>query len=303
MLVLNCKTVEIIGVFDGMGGTGRGDIASSVGVETFGKCYAKSNIAKDKASAENQMKEVMLQANSRIKIEQTASAENSKIGTTFVGSEVWLDKKTREPMLTVGNSGDSIAYLFREGKLEKISKEHSFVSFLNDSLKLNIDDQNDEVLSITLSEYVKKNNISENPQLSRIMGMVIRSNRKAGEMTIGSLRNVTFGGLAGQNIDDREMSINTVKLQKGDKILLCSDGLTDSTTDANIEKIIRGNESKGAGAIKKALIENGIAAQTDENNKRANKKDDITVAWVDFQGFEESEIELDEEDLKDEKAA
>lgn len=320
--LVNLQGGRVVAILDGFDPLSRNDDngneifrnhgheASEVASKSFEESYASEKVSKTKEEAEKMMLETMLKANEEIKKKIGESPENSGIGATFVGGEIWRDPESGDAMLTVGNSGDSMAYLYRDGKLERISKEHSFVNFLNNKFNLAIDDQDDEVLQMTLNDYVKNKGVEVGGFLSKIIGAKNKTDLDTGKIVtygdsrIGILRNRLIGGLSGNDLapngetNDLELSISTIKLQKGDKILMCSDGLSDSTSDAQIAKIIDENESKGANAVKKALIERGIAAQTDENNMRANKKDDTTVAWIDFQGFEEPEIELSEEDLK-----
>lgn len=213
-------------------------------------------------------------------------------------------------MLTVGNSGDSMAYLYRDGKLERISKEHSFVNFLNNKFNLGIDDQDNDTLQLTLNDYIKSRGVEVGDFLSKIINAKNKTDLDTGNIVtygdsrIGILRNRLIGGLSGNDLapkgetNDFELSISTIQLQKGDKILMCSDGLSDSTSEAKIAEIVREHESKGPEAVRQALVEQGIAAQTDANNLRANKRDDTTVAWVEFKGFEEPETELSEVDLE-----
>jgi len=322
---------RIIGVFDGLDSAAysddeghkiyqnHGHKASEAASKSFAETFKNAKIAKTQEDAERAMKEAMFMANARVGLEKSASPEDKGIGTTFVGAEIWRDKKTGESMLTVGNAGDSIAFLYRNGKLERVSKEHSMVGTLNEGYGLGIDDQDNDTFAMTLADYVntkfKTDNERTKANLAKDLSMPVRKDANTGKMitlgetTIGNLRNITVGGFSGremspdEKLDEREASIKTIKLQKGDKILMCSDGLTDSTSQANIEKIIHDYESMGADTVRQALIENGMAAQTDPNNSRANKKDDVTVAWVEFNGFEEPEIELGEADLKEEVAA
>ncbi len=311
---------RIIGVFDGLDSSASNDgaghkiyqnhgyKASEVAARSFTESYKNAKIAKTKEEAEKAMLDAMILANSRVRVEKLSKSEDKGIGTTFVGAEVWRDKKTGEAMLTVGNAGDSIAFLYRDGKLERISTEHSMVNFLNKQHGLAINDQNNDTFEMTLREYVSTSNVTLTESLSRVLSAPARKDAVTGkvitigETTVGNLRNLTVGGLGNRDIkaedklSDLEMSIKTIDLRKGDKILMCSDGLSDSTSDTSIEQIIKDYESMGADTVRQALIEKGFEAQTNATNMRANKKDDVTVAWVEFNGFEDvTEIELDED--------
>lgn len=108
-------------VADGMGGHNAGEVASALAVTTV-KAGARAGIA----TAE-QFRELVQQANTVI---YTASLDDSTqqgMGTTLTALAV---VPGTEPLVLVANVGDSRTYLWRDGRLEHLSVDHSYVQEL-----------------------------------------------------------------------------------------------------------------------------------------------------------------------------
>ncbi len=98
-------------VCDGMGGHTAGEVASQVAVATI--------LAKVSAEPppEDALRDAFIVANEHVYAEGHGS-----MGTTGVAALL------RRNMLYVANVGDSRAYLVRQGQIQQISQDHSFVS-------------------------------------------------------------------------------------------------------------------------------------------------------------------------------
>lgn len=120
--LLKLEPFPLIVVADGMGGHRAGDIASKIAVD-FIKNY-EFNLKKD-ISAE--IKELIYRTNDKIIREGSEKPEYRGMGTTL--SLALIFKKT----LYVGHIGDSRIYLYRNGSLEKITTDDSFVNELIES--------------------------------------------------------------------------------------------------------------------------------------------------------------------------
>lgn len=97
---------------DGMGGHMAGEIASSLGVDTILECYYDSEEA-DRTAV---LREAFEVANTRI-YEQGQGT----MGTTGVALLLRGDR------LDIANVGDSRAYLVRQGQIQQLTQDHSFV--------------------------------------------------------------------------------------------------------------------------------------------------------------------------------
>ncbi len=111
-------------VADGMGGHAGGDVASAIAAKRIAevdKLYTSAN------DAEFALQSALLAANSLIAETVFDHIELTGMGTTVSGLLRVGDK------VALAHIGDSRIYLFRDGKLEQISKDHTFVQRLVDS--------------------------------------------------------------------------------------------------------------------------------------------------------------------------
>jgi protein phosphatase len=120
--VLGCYIVS-----DGMGGHAAGEVASALSIRgaadvILSEYFARS-LSLDEPYAEEYAKDVIrraaLQANEYVVRE--GRARGNDMGATLTMALVVGDR------VTVANVGDSRTYLYRDGKLSRISKDHSLV--------------------------------------------------------------------------------------------------------------------------------------------------------------------------------
>ena len=108
-------------VADGMGGHNAGEVASALAVTTV-KSGARTGI-----TSAVQFRDLIQQANTVI---YTASLDDSTqqgMGTTLTALAV---VPGTEPLVLVANVGDSRTYLLRDGRLDRLSVDHSYVQEL-----------------------------------------------------------------------------------------------------------------------------------------------------------------------------
>lgn len=141
----NNQTVDLgqrgalLAVADGMGGTNAGEVASEIAMETLREMFTPERITdevvKTRYTIERFMKEVVVEADKRIKSHAASHPESKGMGTTMVMA--WLiDGK-----VYVCWCGDSRAYVFNPATgLKQISKDHSYVQELVDAGKLDAED-------------------------------------------------------------------------------------------------------------------------------------------------------------------
>jgi protein phosphatase len=103
-----------------MGGHAAGEIASQLAIENlFKEYYGDDDYPMPPAM---RVKEAILAANRKIYEQAAVQEEQAGMGTTIVAAVV------RDLWLTVANVGDSRAYLVREGKVQQITRDHSWVA-------------------------------------------------------------------------------------------------------------------------------------------------------------------------------
>ena len=119
-------------VADGMGGHAAGEVASGLAIrgaaEVVLSSYLTPTLDADAPYDEEQIKEIVrkaiLQGNQYVLNE--ARARGNDMGTTITMALIAGDRAV------IGNVGDSRTYIYRDGELRRISKDHSLVMRLVD---------------------------------------------------------------------------------------------------------------------------------------------------------------------------
>lgn len=111
-------------VADGMGGAQAGEVASQIAIETFEQGLP------DSGSPEERLATRVREANHQIHELSRADRERAGMGTTLTAAYV------DDTSVAIAHVGDSRAYLFREGKLERLTQDHSLVEELVRQQKL-----------------------------------------------------------------------------------------------------------------------------------------------------------------------
>lgn len=109
----------LFAVADGVGGNEQGEVASALAIETLFHSY----YGDDTTEVPSALKRSIRKANEAVYERGLSQSEDRAMGTTIVAGVI------RGTTLTIGNVGDSRAYLFR-GRTQstQISKDHSLVA-------------------------------------------------------------------------------------------------------------------------------------------------------------------------------
>lgn len=187
---------------DGVGGTNGGEIASK---EASKFIHEKISEYINKYGFQKLTKDVLqnifYDANSHL-----YKIKNDDISLMMMGTTVVLCVCSEKNDAIIAHIGDSRAYLIDDNTIQQITKDHSMVQKLVDEN------------SITKEEArisIKKNVITK--ALGPINTMA--NNEK--------------------NLDIITPDVVELKLEKEDKLLLCSDGLSDMLTDSEIFDIVK----------------------------------------------------------------
>ena len=111
-------------VADGMGGAQAGEVASKIAIETFEKGLP------DSGSPEERLAGRVREANHQIHEISRTDRERAGMGTTLTAAYV------DDTSVAIAHVGDSRAYLFRDGTLERLTQDHSLVEELVRQKKL-----------------------------------------------------------------------------------------------------------------------------------------------------------------------
>jgi protein phosphatase len=117
--VVNSKAVYCL-VADGMGGAAAGETASRIFAQTAGDVFA-AHCSTDEASAMSSVQETFQRANDLILSHVTHHPEHTGMGCTAELMAFSSDG------FVIGHMGDSRTYLFRDGRLRQLTRDHSFV--------------------------------------------------------------------------------------------------------------------------------------------------------------------------------
>jgi serine/threonine protein phosphatase PrpC len=144
------------------------------------------------------------------------------------GSQLGSQQRGQSVSALVAHVGDSRAYLWRDGTLEQVTRDHSWIE--------------EQVAAGTLSANDARNH---------------------------PWRNLVTRALGGG--EEPLVELTPLALESGDRVLLCSDGLTTPLTDAIISEALSRMANQALEALAQSLVE---AANT------AGGPDNITVVIV-----------------------
>ena len=186
----------IAGVIDGVGGYAGGEIAAAL---------TKGVILKELETIEtdliSQLNRVFHLANEQIIAHKQGDLE--LMDMACVATLAVIDRQNN--LLHYVHVGDTRLYLFRDHSLIKISRDQSFVGFLEDSGRLTEE---------AAMQHPKRN------QINQALGLASR-----------------------QGMTDAYFETGSSPFLPGDMILICSDGLTDMVDAALITRLLNGPET------------------------------------------------------------
>ena len=105
-------------VADGMGGARAGEVASQIAIESF------QHGLPDSGNPEEQLADLVRAANRAIYDRSRADRGRAGMGTTLTAAYVG------DAHVAIAHVGDSRAYLFRDGTLQRLTQDHSLVDEL-----------------------------------------------------------------------------------------------------------------------------------------------------------------------------
>jgi serine/threonine protein phosphatase PrpC len=167
---------------DGVGGQGRGEVASQLAVEEVLKTFRE---AKTDLAPPQLMTEVFNAANLAVYDKGMEDHGADRMATTLAVAIFRNDR------VTVGNVGDTRVYLTRRGEIKQISTDHSYVA------------------------------------MQRKFGLISEEDARRSENRSILTRSVGPEPVIRVDVED-------VDVQKGDHIILCSDGLHSCVQDGEI---------------------------------------------------------------------
>lgn len=224
-------------VADGIGGHQAGEVASEIAVEMISQAVAES----DASQPLQTMEAAILQTSRAILAEATEDENKSGMGTTVTCAWIIDDR------LYMANVGNSRLYLMRGGHLRLISIDHTWVQEAMDVGALTPDQARNHPHSNVIHRYLGS---------KKELEVDLRLRMKPDESNSASKAN------------------QGMRLEPGDRLIICSDGLNDMIEDELIEELALNHKRDEA-----------IAKLIDAANE-AGGKDNVTVVIVDMPEFE-----------------
>jgi len=219
-------------VADGIGGHRAGEIAAELAVDHITQIVAESDVHRPKKVLERAIHE----ASDAIADHAASSEEKRGMGATCACFWVIGDK------LYTATVGDSRIYLLREGRIQQLSTDHTWVQ-----------------------EAIEKNIIEPEMAHKHPNFHVIRRYLGSSEHPEVDFRLRTYASEA----DSLAEGNQGMQIHPGDTFLICSDGLTDLVWNDEIAEVIRSKPNLKAAA--QELV--------DIANKRGGH-DNITVVLI-----------------------
>jgi serine/threonine protein phosphatase PrpC len=194
-------------VADGVGGAAAGEVASA----TAAYVVSARSLTQPQAEPAAMLRGAVLQAQEQIAAGVQHDPSRTGMATTLTA--VATDGST----FAVAHVGDSRGYVFRDGRLTRITADHTFVQRLVDDGELSEED------------------VHVHPRRNVVMRSVNGDVEDAGDVTV-------------------------LRLVRGDRVLLVSDGLTDLVPETRIETLLLRHDDDAAAQalVDAALVAGGI---------------------------------------------
>lgn len=270
------------GVFDGVSGADRGELASVLARDYVANELDKLPNTISVFELEQKMAEILHGADQVV--QQEAKRLQVVAQTTVATVKEVMENGQR--WAVIGHAGDSRVYKIRtDGKIEQLTLDDGITRFI-----LNIDQEKNEAKKFKKIELARKiqekcNQAKSMKDLAKTKPVLAKEerekietiNRRSGaqgvekrsdlELLFGR-RNIINNGLGMP--DGVKPRITTVQLGEGESLLLATDGLFDNVSSDQIEQRL-----KKGGA--RELVTLAKTASIDDKNWLA-KRDDISVA-------------------------
>ena len=202
-------TAQYAVVCDGMGGANGGNIASKIAVEVIGSRIRDGyRETQNPGSVEHLLTSAMATANAGVYDRAQREPMLSGMGTTVVAVI------TCEHTAYISHVGDSRLYLYRDGKLSQVTRDHSVVQDLVES---------GQITEEEARSHPRKNYIT------RALGVI---SEEYGEY-------------------------DELELMAGDRLLLCTDGLTNEVDNVTMCTLLGLPAEESAQALIRAALDDG----------------------------------------------
>jgi len=255
----------LVAVFDGVGGSAAGDIASQAAKRAtlagwkgaLGQIHKRDNIRGflkncDDVDFCTLLQHLIEHADETIRTDGVREAGTDDLATTVAIAALCHHPENNEFRMVYAHAGDSRVYLLKKGESLQ---------------RLTIDDG-------LLGKLVENEMVNE--ENARRIDQAIHSEELTeSELSYFRLRGGITQALGGPF--PPEIHIDQIPIAIGDRILLCTDGIHDNLTDLEIEEILRKAPRNAAARL---LVEHALIRSREERQIVIRAKPDDMTAIV-----------------------
>lgn len=288
------------GVFDGMGGEAAGEVASFEATRTI--LEQIKNLPEDALAhdAEEKIKDALYKADQQIR--KIVELHPEYKGTGCTASIVKVCENGKK--VVIGQVGDSRVYRLREGKLERVSPEDSYVEvlkgygFIENDQDVTQKIPTKEVKKFCAQRLKEAMSLEETQRLQlldfaieRLSGQKkarLAAERKSfdGNLTISDIRATISNAIDGSGtIKPHVFSLDT---KEGDQYIITSDGIHDNLFDQEINNIAQQYQGKPQ-EMSEALVRASRLRMSEDHER--SKNDDATAVVISINKIEAAKKE------------
>ena len=212
--VFTCGDSLLAVVTDGMGGLARGGTAAKIALEAAGR---EAGALLAAGASFDTMKAALEGINGEVYRSVDSFGAMGASGTTLCAAVL------EGRILSLFWCGDSRAYLWRGGRLLKLTSDHIYARYLRDMVA-------EGVISVA--------DARTHPARGRLTGYV---------------------GM--RALEDFSIAVQAAEIRRGDGLLLCTDGLYNCLDEGQMGRCLRGSAAASAGALIRGVARKHIRGQ------------------------------------------
>ena len=253
------RTTGLVAVFDGVGGSAAGEIASQTAARATS--HAWRNILSKRLKGRQPsglleesdtpklwsiLEHLIQEADERVRTDGARQAGTDDLATTVAMAAFSRDPETRSYTMVYAHVGDSRVYLLRDQEpLKRLTSDDGLLAKLVENQIINDTD------ALRIDQAMHANQLSDTEfNYFRLRGGITQA----------------LGGPLSPTIH-----INQMRIFPGDRILLCTDGIHDNLVDEEIEQIMRSSPRTATARI---LVERSLQRSRQQRSETIRAKPD-----------------------------